>query len=173
MFRLERCEEAIEDVHYALRVNPESFKAVIAYGNALYGLGQFEKGLVVFQRGWVRRKDSKMRLGIQKCMTAIEDAIGRHAKQFDVELVKQVINEMEREKEAIPARVMTESAKLREAYKSKKKKEKERLRKEKMKKKVDKILLGRVADDCSYLRVLAGVDTEQDETEVSEYQVKY
>ena len=169
--RLERCKEAIEDADYALHLNPESFKAIIAHGNALYGMGEFEKGLVVFQRGWRRRMDSKMKSGMQKCKIAIENAVGPHSRQFDVGLVESVMKEMEKEKLPKPDRAALEAAKLQEACKSKEKKKQERSRRERRRKKLDKILLGKVAEDCSFLRGLAKVDREAEEGDISEYQV--
>ena len=51
LFRLDKCKEAFEDANQALAINPVSSKAIVARGEALYSMGEFEKGLVQFQRG--------------------------------------------------------------------------------------------------------------------------
>ena len=41
----------------ATKINKHSTKAIIAKAEALYNLGQFEKALVQFERGWRFRQD--------------------------------------------------------------------------------------------------------------------
>ena len=113
-----------------------------------------------------------MRDGIQKCKIAIENAIGAHSKQFDPDLVESVIQEMEKEKLPQAERTLTESAKLREACKTLQVRNMERMKREKIRQKLDKILLGKVGEDCSFFRALAGVDQEADGRDISKYQVR-
>ena len=161
----------MDDATKALEMNPENFKAVVAFGNALYGMGEFEKGLVVFKRGWRKRMDTKMKEGMQKCRIAIENAVGCNSKQFDHEIVEKVIADMEKGELPKVDNATLEAERLQEAYKSERKRKQEKERRERKRKKLDKILLGRVAEDCSFLRILAGVDEEFVEDELTEHQV--
>ena len=158
---MERGEEAIGDALKALEMNPNSSKAIIAHGDALYSMGEFEKGLVRFQKGWKTRMDPKMRNGIQKCKIAIENAVGKNSKPFDIDLVEKVIKENEKDKVAKPDRAAIDAAKLEESSKSKSRRKLERLRREDKRKKIDRLFLGKVAEDASFLRQLAGVDIEK------------
>ena len=173
LFRLDKCKEAFEDANQALAINPVSSKAIVARGEALYSMGEFEKGLVQFQKGLKIRMDSKMKNGMQKCKIVIENAVGPNAKQFEVDLVEKVVKEMEKMKNAPKLdRAALEAARIQESYKSEKKRRLERLRREQRRKKMDRLLLGQVAVDASFLRVLAGVDGQGEQGEVSEYQVE-
>ena len=66
IFRLERPTEAIADAEKALYLNKNSTRALVAKAEALYSLGQFEKALVQFERGWRRRQDADIRIGVVK-----------------------------------------------------------------------------------------------------------
>ena len=47
------------------------------YAEALYNLGQFEKALIAYHRGYRLRKDMQgFRIGVQKSQEAIQKAIG-------------------------------------------------------------------------------------------------
>jgi len=47
------------------------------YAEALYNLGQFEKALIAYHRGYRLRKDMDgFRIGVQKSQEAIQKAIG-------------------------------------------------------------------------------------------------
>ena len=88
----------MNDATKALKINPDNTKAIIARGEALYSMGEFEKGLVQFERGWRSRQDPKMKIGLQKCKDAVSNAVGPNGKEFDIDLVQRVMESLEIEK---------------------------------------------------------------------------
>ena len=165
---LERAKDAMTDATKALRIKPESSRAIIARGEALYTMGEFEKGLLQFQRGWRMRPHPMMKTGLQKCKDAIANAVGPNAKEFDVELVQKVIEREEKDKRE-RAGVRKESQDPMQLL-SKKKLNLLRMKREVKRRKVDRLLLGDVAVDASFLRRLAGVDVDQEATEFTKCQ---
>ena len=170
--RLDKCEEAIEDACKALTMNPRNFKAIIQYGDALYGLGEFEKGLLVFQRGWKKRVHPKMLNGMHKCRTAIENSVGRHSAKFNAGLVEKVVRHWEKEKLPKPTKAELEDSLLQESLKTEEELKAEELKKEKRISKLDRLFLGRVAEDCSFLRRLAPTEDNADQIALSPFQAK-
>lgn len=153
----------MKDATKALKINPDSTKAIIAQGEALYSMGEFEKGLIQFQRGWRTRQDPKMKIGLLKCKDAIANAVGPNAKEFDIDLVQKVIENMEEEKkdpnkQKLPGRTLAEQAQ----FLSKKKLALLRRKREAKRNKIDRLLLGDVAKDATFLRRLAGIDLEKE-----------
>ena len=45
----------MSDASRALAINPDCSRALICKGEALYNLGEFEAGLIQFERGWRAR----------------------------------------------------------------------------------------------------------------------
>ena len=86
--RLERAAEAISDANTALEINKHSTKAIVAKGEALYSIGEFEKALVQFERGWRFRQDPAIKSGMVKCRDAIIITVGTTAKQYDEKMVE-------------------------------------------------------------------------------------
>ena len=138
MYRLERPDEAMKDAEKALSINKYNTKAIIAKGEALYNLGHFEKALVQFERGWRMRQDPEIKAGIVKCRDVILNTVGTTAKEYDVEVVEKVIQQMkELELEKKKSQL--------EKHKSKKRK------KAKGKKDPDQLLLGKMHEDVRFL----------------------
>ena len=63
----------------------------MAKGEALYSIGEFEKALVQFERGWRFRQDPAIKSGMVKCRDAI---VGTTAKEYDEKVVEMVIQQM-------------------------------------------------------------------------------
>ena len=84
--------DAIKDAEKALQFNSHSTQALIAKAEALYNMGQFEKALVQFNRGWRVRADPDIKKGMSKCRDAIMNTIGDTEKVYDTKLVEKVIN---------------------------------------------------------------------------------
>ena len=158
----------MKDASKALHIKPESTKAIIARGEALYSMGEFEQGLLQFQRGWRTRPHPSMKIGLQKCKDAIANAIGPNAKDLDEDLVKKVIEVQEKEKNGKrkDSEEVVQLLSKKKILKMKRKREAER-------RIVDRLLLGNIALEASFLRKLAEVDKEEEskDIEVSEYQM--
>ena len=143
------------DATTALKMNPHCTKAVISRGEALYSMGQFEKGLVQFERGSRVRSDLRMKSGLTQCKDAILNAVGPNARGFDLELVGKVIKEMEDRKKAADT-----STQGQQQVKTRKQIRNERKRREAKRKRIDRVLLGQVAKDATFLRGLVGYDKD-------------
>ena len=144
----------MKDATTALKINPHSTKALISRGEALYNMGQFEKGLLQFERGWRVRCDPRMKSGLLQCKDAIVNAVGPNAKEFDLELVGKVIKDMEDKKK------VANQAKSQDPPQAKTRKQirQQRKRREAKRKRIDRVLLGEVAKDATFLRSLVGYD---------------
>ena len=145
----------MEDADKALNMNKHSPKAIIAKGEALYNLGQFEKALVQFERGWRVRQDPEMRAGIVKCRDVIINTVGTASKEYDREVVEQVIRQM-KEME-IKKEINVEASKG------------EKKKKEKKKKDTDQLLLGKMNEDVKFLEDF--LKTQKSGRSKSRYQV--
>ena len=89
----------MDDAEKALAIAPYSTKARIAKAEALYSMGQFEKALVEFEKGWRIRQDPEIKTGIVKCRDVILNTVGVGALSYDNKVFERVINEI-RKKEA-------------------------------------------------------------------------
>ncbi|XP_042240684.1 outer dynein arm-docking complex subunit 4-like, partial [Homarus americanus] len=70
-------EEALEDAREALKRDASLVKAVLVQAEALYGMGEFERSLVLFHRGARKRPDlTSFTRGVHKAREAIINAIG-------------------------------------------------------------------------------------------------
>nr|XP_053633062.1 uncharacterized protein LOC128689016 isoform X2 [Cherax quadricarinatus] len=70
-------QEALEDAREALKMDPSLVKAVLVQAESLYGMGEFERSLVLFHRGARKRPDlTSFTRGIHKAREAIINAIG-------------------------------------------------------------------------------------------------
>ena len=121
----------MEDADKALKMNKHSTKAIIAKAEALYTLGQFEKALVQFERGWRIRQDPEIKAGLVKCRDVIINTVGTADKEYDREVVEKVIKQMK------------------EAEFDKNKDEKKK--KVNKKKDPDQLLLGKMNEDVKFL----------------------
>ena len=144
------------DATRALKMNPHCTKAVISRGEALYSMGQFEKGLVQFERGSRVRSDLRMKSGLMQCKDAILNAVGPNAREFDIELVGKVIKDMEDRKNA----ANNSNTPGQQQLKTRKQIRNERKRREAKRKRIDRVLLGQVAKDATFLRSLVGYDKD-------------
>ena len=125
------------DAEKALKINKYSTKAIIVKAEALYSLGQFEKALVQYERGWRVRQDPEIKAGILKCKDVILNTVGSSAKEYDKEVVEKVIQQMKE----IDLKEKKELEKNRE----------EKKRKTKGKKDPDQLLLGKMHEDVRFL----------------------
>ena len=152
--RLERAEEAIKDADTALDINKHSTKAIVAKGEALYNVGEFEKALVQFERGWRVRQDPAIKSGMVKCRDAIMNTVGSTAMQDNLDMLEMVIKQMREGKVKL-----TEDA------------DPEVLREERRKaaaeKKVsDKRLLGKMNTDVQFLEKFLKIQTAENKKKV-------
>ena len=138
--RLERPEEAIIDAEKALYINNSSTRAIIAKAEALYNLGQFEKALVQFERGWRVRQDPEIKIGIVKCRDVILNTVGANAGEYDIEVVEKVIQQMKEMDIAKKNKPDTESEERSQVQE-----------KRKAKKDPDLFVLGRMNEDVRFL----------------------
>ncbi|XP_063867497.1 uncharacterized protein LOC135104243 isoform X2 [Scylla paramamosain] len=70
-------QDALEDARAALTQDPSLVKAVLVQAEALYGMGEFERSLVLFHRGARKRPDlTAFTRGIHKAREAVVNAIG-------------------------------------------------------------------------------------------------
>ncbi|XP_064081125.1 outer dynein arm-docking complex subunit 4-like isoform X4 [Macrobrachium nipponense] len=73
-------QQALEDARTALKADPTLVKAVLVQAEALYGMGEFERSLVLFHRGARKRPDlTAFKRGVHKAREAIINAIGAFA----------------------------------------------------------------------------------------------
>ena len=85
------------DAEKALQINKYSMKAMLVKAEALYTLGQFEKALIQFERGWRVRQDHEINAGIFKCRDVILNTVGPNAKECDKEVVEKVLQRIKKE----------------------------------------------------------------------------
>ena len=154
LIRLERAKEAISDADKALEINKHSTKAILAKGEALYSIGEFEKALVQFERGWRFRQDPAIKSGMVKCRDAIMITVGTTAKEYDEKIVEMVIQQMKEGKLDLND---DEDPKV--ARKQKRKAAAE-------KKVSDKKLLGRLNDDVVFLEKFLKTQTTESKRQV-------
>ena len=152
--RLERAAEAISDANRALEINKHSTKAIVAKGEALYSIGEFEKALVQFERGWRFRQDPSIKSGMIKCRDAIITTVGTSAKDYDEKLVEMVIQQMK-------------EGKLDLTDETDPKVVRQQKRKAAVEKKIsDKKLLGRLNDDVVFLEKFLKTQTAENKRKV-------
>ena len=89
-----------------------------------------------------------MKSGLLQCKNAILNAVGQNAKGFDKDLITKMIKDQEKQKqkEKIKADQRLNGSKSRSQLKKEKKKN------ERVQKMQDKVLLGKVAGDATFLR---------------------
>jgi len=87
-----------------------------------------------------------MKIGLMQCKDAILNTVGPNAKGFDKEIITKMIKEQEKKSLKQKKEQRLSGAKSRSQLK------KERRHKEKIQKVHDKLLLGQVATDASFLR---------------------
>ena len=143
----------MEDANKALKLNKMNTKAIVAKAEALYTMGQFENALVHFERGWRVRQDPEIRAGIVKCRDVIINTVGTAAKEYDMDVVAQVIKKMNEMK-------VKEEPKLEMFDQAKKKKKK---------KDPDQFLLGKMKEDVKFLEDF--LNTQKTQRPSSGYQV--
>ena len=153
--RLERAAEAISDANTALEINKHSTKAIVAKGEALYSIGEFEKALVQFERGWRFRQDPAIKSGMVKCRDAIIITVGTTAKQYDEKVVEMVIQQMKEGKLDL-----TEDTDPKVARQQKRKAVAE-------KKISDKKLLGKLNTDVVFLEKFLKTQTAENKRKVN------
>jgi tetratricopeptide (TPR) repeat protein len=74
--RVGQPEDALKDIDLVLREHPTHARAILAKAESYFSMGEFEFGLVFFQRGASIRADIvAFRDGITKCKSAILDSI--------------------------------------------------------------------------------------------------
>ena len=88
---MEQPQKAIEDANKALEFNCNSVKAILAKGEALYKLGNFEKALVSFYRGKRIWADPTIRLGIERCSEQILNILENENALKDRAAVENVV----------------------------------------------------------------------------------
>ncbi|CAG7687442.1 unnamed protein product [Allacma fusca] len=88
---------ALRDAQTSFDGNETYIMGLYQYAEALYNLGQFEKALIAYHRGYRIRKVENFRIGIQKSQEAIRRAIGdRSATQIeDLDQILPLIDELE------------------------------------------------------------------------------
>ena len=82
------------DANKALEFNPYSTKAILAKVEALYKMGLFENALVQFHRGWRFKADPAIKKGMKRCRDEIFNTLGDPGKEYDKDIHKKVIEEM-------------------------------------------------------------------------------
>ena len=87
----------MKDSEKALAINPYSTKARIAKAEALYSMGNFEKALVEFERGWRLRQDPEIKTGLVKCRDVILNTVGEGVFSNNDLLVQRVIRQMRKQ----------------------------------------------------------------------------
>ena len=152
--RLERAAEAISDADRALEINKHSTKAIVAKGEALYSIGEFEKALVQFERGWRFRQDPSIKSGMIKCRDAIIITVGNSATDYDEKLVEMVIQQMKEGKLDLNDETDPKVAR-------------QQKRKAAAEKKIsDKKLLGKLNDDVVFLEKFLKTQTSENKRKV-------
>ena len=122
-----------------------NYRALACKAIALYNMGEFEKSLIQFERGWRWRRGSVMKTGLVQCKDAILNTVGPNAKPIDVDIVKKITKEKEKKKIKTPKTLIEAKSKTKPERKGKVK---------------DNILLGKMGRDVRFLRDLLGPDTE-------------
>ena len=175
IFRLDQPGKALEDADKAMKINPDNarwfrfsshvffhpfnYRALACKAIALYNMGEFEKALIHFERGWRWRRGCVMKTGLMQCKDAILNTVGPSAKPFDRDIVKKITKEKERKK-------------IKNPKNPKNPKTKNKTKQERKEVKVqDNILLGKMGRDVRFLRDLLGPDTELKQPSYSEEQV--
>ncbi|XP_023329597.1 uncharacterized protein LOC111702216, partial [Eurytemora carolleeae] len=150
--RLEKSDEAKLDAEIALKINKSSTKAVVALGEAMFQLGQFEFALVQFERGLKIRMETTLKKGAEKCKDAILHSLGTRIPKYDLNVVRLVVKERARqekmENKAKDKNPLTEEKTMRKRIK----------KAEKEKEKVDKLLLGKLDTDRVFLKKFVGFE---------------
>ncbi|KAH7815626.1 putative tetratricopeptide repeat protein 25 [Monocercomonoides exilis] len=73
--KLEKLEEALQDVDKVLENNASSYRALQQKADVLFAAGDFEYAMVQYHRGMIIRPDQEQfRLGVQKSKNAIEES---------------------------------------------------------------------------------------------------
>jgi tetratricopeptide (TPR) repeat protein len=147
--RLERPEEAIIDADKALEFNPTCTKAIVEKGEALYKMGHFENALAQFHRGLRLREDPDIKLGITRCKDEILNTLGNPRREYDVAIVKQVIQEMN------GLKIKKKSATAMDQHKWK-----EKIKPRKALGKVN-LTLGKMNDDVEFLQKFVEIQKNQ------------
>ncbi|XP_063586902.1 outer dynein arm-docking complex subunit 4-like [Penaeus indicus] len=81
-------QQALADARDALKVDPSIVKAVLVQAEALYGMGEFERSLVLFHRGARKRPDlTAFTRGVHKAREAIINAIGEFITKKKTQLL--------------------------------------------------------------------------------------
>ena len=111
-------------------------------------MGEFEASLIQFERGWRMRKTPQMKTGLMQCKDAILNTVGQNAKPFDKDLVAKVVKEQEKKKQ----KQLKKSEQRLSGAKTRSQMKKENKKKEQLQRIQDKVLLGQVAPDASFLR---------------------
>ena len=123
---------------------------MISKAVALYNMGEFEASLIQFERGWRVRQGPRMKSGLLQCKNAILNAVGQNAKGFDKDLIAKMIKEQEKQKQKEKLKADQKGGLNGSKTRSQLKKEKKKY--EKIQKTQDKVLLGKVASDATFLR---------------------
>ena len=170
--RLDQPGKALEDANKAIKINPDSarwfrlssgvsfypfnYRALACKAIALYNMGEFEKSLIQFERGWRWRPGSMMKTGLMQCKDAILNTVGPSAKPIDIEVLKKIENEKERKK-------IKNQKTLTDAKSTAKNERNDKVQ--------DNIVLGKMGRDVTFLRDLLGPDTETRRASFSDEQV--
>ena len=124
---------------------------MISKAVALYNMGEFEASLIQFERGWRVRQGPQMKSGLLQCKNAILNTVGQNAKGFDKDLVAKMIKEQEKQKQKEKLKSDQRGGGL-TGSKTRSQLKKEKKKNEKVQKMQDKVLLGKVAGDATFLR---------------------
>ena len=165
--KLDLPERALEDAAKAMELNPDNTRALISKAIALYNMGEFEASLIQFERGWRVRKGRQMKRGLMQCKDAILNTVGNTAKGFDKKLIAKMLKEKEKQRKLA---AKTPEERLGEKTRSKSQQQKEAKRQEKLKKRQDRVLLGQVAGDASFLRGILEPGVSMTDENISEEQ---
>ena len=118
-------------------------------------MGEFEASLIQFERAWRIRKEPKIKIGMTQCKDAI---LHTTAKKFDKDLIAKLIKSQQK-----PVKEQKTGKTQQQQSPEKKNKIKldlkEKVKKEKIQKLQDKVLLGKVATDASFLRCFTQPDS--------------
>ena len=80
--RLERPQEAMDDANKALEYNSLNTKAIVAKGESLYKMGEFESALVQFHRGLRLRRCPVIKRWMTRCTDEIRNTVGQ-IREYD------------------------------------------------------------------------------------------
>ena len=126
----------------------------MAKGETLSNVGEFEKALVQFERGWRVRQDHAIKSGMVKCRDAIMNTVGSTAMQDNKDMLEMVIKQMREGKVEL-----TEDADPRVLKQEKRKAAAE-------KKVSDKRLLGKLNTDVQFLEKFLKTQTAENKKKV-------